>query len=47
MYLGSDLPEAEYVRFRLNLIPNEFAAAYDLNGLATSDGYVYARVNKA
>ena len=47
MYLGSDLPEAEYVRFRLNLIPKEFAAAYNLSELATPDGYVYARVNKA
>ena len=47
MYLGSDLPESEYVRFKLSLIPMEFVEAYDLRKLATPDGYVYARVNKA
>ena len=47
MYLGSDLPEAEYVRFRLSLIPRAFTEAYNLRELATKDGYVYARVNKA
>lgn len=47
MYLGSDLPEAEYVRFRLDLIPPDFIEAYKLRDLATPDGFVYARVNKA
>ena len=47
MYLNSDLPEAEYVRFKMNLIPAEIAAAYDLHSKATPDGFVYARVNKA
>ena len=47
MYLGSDLPEPEYVRFRLSLIPDAFIEAYGLRSLATADGYVYARVNKA
>ena len=47
MYLGSDLPEAEYVRFRLDLIPTPIVEAYGLRTLATPDGFVYARVNKA
>ena len=47
MYLGSLLPEAEYVRFRISLIPKEFIEAYNLQELATPDGYIYARVNKA
>ena len=47
MYLGSDLPEAEYVRFLLSLIPEEIIIAYNLRDMATSDGYVYAQVNKA
>ena len=47
MYLGSDLPEAEYVRFRLALIPEAIIRAYNLRELASADGYVYARVNKA
>ena len=47
MYLGSDLPEAEYVRFQLSLIPTAFVEAYGLRRLATADGHIYARVNKA
>ena len=47
MYLGSDLPEAEYVRFRLSLIPEAFIEAYGLRALATPNGFIYARVNKA
>ena len=47
MYLGSNLPDAEYVRFRLSLIPEGIVAAYNLRDIATPDGYVYARVNKA
>jgi hypothetical protein len=47
MYLESLLKEAEFVRFRLDLIPPEFAKEYKLYDLATRDGYVYARVNKA
>jgi hypothetical protein len=47
MYLNSDLPEAEYVRFRMDLIPPAFARAYNLYDLAAKDNYIYARVNKA
>ena len=47
MYLNSDLPEAEYVRFRIDLIPDEFAQAYNLHDIVAPDGFVYARVNKA
>ena len=47
MYLNSDLPEAEFVRFRIELIPTEIATAYKLHEMVTKDGYVYARVNKA
>lgn len=47
MYLGSDLLEPEYVRFRMSLIPNAFIDAYNLGELATPEGYVYACVNKA
>ena len=47
MYLESLLPEAEYVRFRLDLIPDAIIQAYKLHELATDDGYVYAEINKA
>ena len=42
MYLGSDLPEAEYARFKLDLIPEAFVTVYGLRNLATPDGFVYA-----
>jgi hypothetical protein len=47
MYLNSDLPEAEYVRFKIDLIPAAIATAYGLHEMVGKDGYVYARVNKA
>ena len=47
MYLASDLPEAEYVRFRMELIPEAIKEAYHLRSLATPNGFIYARVNKA
>ena len=47
MYLNSVLPEAEYVRFRMELIPEDIIVAYNLRQLATADGFVYAEINKA
>ena len=47
MYLNSDLPEAEYVRFRMDLIPAEYASAHNLYAMVAPDGFIYARVNKA
>ena len=46
MYLMSTLPEAEYVRFRYDLIPPRIIKHYQLD-LLVNDGYVYARINKA
>ena len=45
MYLASLLPESEYVKFRLDLIPAAIQSHYDLRAKA-HNGYVYARVNK-
>ena len=47
MYLESVLPEAEYVRFRLELIPRAIIEQYNLDSLVTKNGFIYARVNKA
>ena len=47
MYLESFLPDPEFVRFRLELIPADIIATYNLKALATKNGFVYARVNKA
>ena len=46
MYLMSSLPEAEYVRFRYDLIPPRIIRQYQLD-LLVVDGFVYARINKA
>ena len=46
MYLMSTLPEAEYVRFRYDMIPPRIIKQYQLELLAV-DGFVYARINKA
>ena len=47
MYLGSDLPEHEYVRFRADLIPQAIKDHYNLHEKIGRDKYIYARVNKA
>lgn len=46
MYLMSLLPDAEYVRFRYDLIPPRIIDYYNLDSLVI-DGYVYARINRA
>ena len=46
MYLMSSLPEAEYVRFRYDLIPPRIIKHYQLD-LLVNNGYVYARIDKA
>jgi hypothetical protein len=46
MYLMSSLPEAEYVRFRYDLIPPRIIQHYQLD-LLVNNGYVYARIDKA
>ena len=46
MYLCSELPDAQYVRFQISLIPQEIIDHYNLNE-KTTDGYVYARIKRA
>ena len=46
MYLESMLAESEYVRFDVKLIPPRIIAQYNLQD-KISNGYVYAKVNKA
>ena len=46
MYLCSLLPESQYVRFDVKLIPQEIIDYYDLYD-KIHNGYVYARVKKA
>jgi hypothetical protein len=46
MYLETVLPEAQYVRFKIDEIPRTIQEQYDLSKLV-HNGYVYAQINKA
>ena len=46
MYLNSTLPEPEYVKFKVDLIPPNIIKHYNLQPLIR-DGYVYAQINRA
>ena len=44
-YLGTPLDRAEYMRMKIDLIPQEFIDEYDLN-TKVKDGYVYMKIIK-
>ena len=44
-YLGTPLPNYEYMRFRLEHIPTEIRQQYSLDTLATN-GWVYVEIHK-
>jgi hypothetical protein len=46
MYLCSDLPESEYVRFKYDMIPPNIIKHYNLNTMV-ENGFVYAKINKS
>ena len=46
MYLCSELPDAQYVRFQIGLIPTEIIEHYGLDD-KTYNRYVYARIKRA
>jgi hypothetical protein len=45
-YLGNQLHNAEYNRFKAELIPPEIWEQYNLDEYLEPDGYIYARVDK-
>lgn len=45
-YLNTPMSRPEYVRLKLDDIPEEVIVEYKLRQLATPDGYVYIQVNK-
>ncbi len=45
-YLNTPMSRPEYVRLKLDDIPEEVIVEYKLCQLATPDGYVYIQVNK-
>ena len=46
MYLNSFLPESEYVKFKVELIPPNIIKHYNLEPLI-HNGHVYVKINKA
>ena len=44
-YLGTNLPYYEYMRFRLELIPEEIRKQYNLDAIAVN-GWVYVEIRK-
>ena len=47
VHLESHLVDSECVRFRVALIPKAIRDAHNIDDMATKDGHVCARVNKA
>ena len=47
MYLNTPLQEYQYIRFNINMIPQEVFNLYKLQNKATSDGWVYYEIRKA
>ena len=45
-YLNTPLPNPEYMRLRLNIIPKEIIVQYNLQELADKDEWVYIQINK-
>lgn len=47
MYLESLLKDPQYMRFKLDQIPDDFQEQYNLHALADGQGYAYARIDGA
>ena len=47
MYLNTPLQEYQYMRFNINMIPQEVINHYGLKNKATNDGWVYCEIRKA
>ena len=47
MYLNTPLQEYQYMRFKINMIPQEVIDHYRLQNKATNDGWVYCEIRKA
>ncbi len=45
-YLNMPMPIPEYMRLRLDVIPNKIIVAYNLWDLVTADGWVYIAIHK-
>ena len=45
-YMNNDLPEPEYMKFHLHIIPQEIIDEYALHDLVDEDGWVYLNIVK-
>ncbi len=45
-YLNTPMKRFEYMRLKLNGIPEEIIIEYKLHEIATEDGYVYCKIQK-
>ena len=45
-YLNVPLDHPEYVRIKIDNVPQEIIDGYELRSMVSSDGYVYLEVNK-
>ena len=43
-YIQNDLDDYQYIRFAMNMIPQEIIAEYNLSTIAHKDGYCYAEI---
>ena len=45
-YLNNILPDPEFIRILLKIIPQEIIDSYDLNALVYNQGWIYMRIEK-
>ena len=45
-YLNTPMPNPEYLRLRLDVIPEEIIVAYNIRDFITADGWVYITIHK-
>ena len=45
-YLNNDLPNPEYMKLQLHIIPHEIINKYALHDLVDKDGWVYPKIVK-
>ena len=45
-YLNNILPDPEFMRIPLNIIPQEIIYAYNLSALVDNQGWIYTRIKK-
>ena len=47
VYLNNELPDPEYMRLPISIIPQDFIGTYDLQSLVDDQGWVYFGIDKS